>query len=125
MLTPRQVRFYKYQVSIWRQGARTGFSDFAPFTLVYSQVPCLYSSAPNVDLPGNSGDVEEIRLPLMHWFSFDLSVDIQGGDRLELTLVPNGSPDLGQWFAVHGDPHRNAYRANRQRVYCLPSTSAS
>lgn len=121
MLNKRQSALYVYQVSIWRKGARTGIGDFTPYAMVASNVACLYSSAPTLDLASDAGRTIEERLPLMHWFSFDVVVSIQSGDRLLIAAAPNGSADVGRWFAVHGDPHVNAWRANRQQVFVLPT----
>ena len=120
MLTKRQTALYVYQVAIWRKGARVGTGDFASFALLEANIPCLYSSAPTADLASEAGRTTEERLPLMHWFSFDLSVSVQSGDRIQITTAPESSSDVGRWFAVHGDAHVNGWRANRQQVYALP-----
>jgi len=113
----RQTRFYTYQVDIWRQAdSPPAGADFGHYTLHASGVECLFVSNREEDRPSPLGRTKAIEAFVMDRFAFALTVDVRDTDMLHLTAGPNSSPDVGRWFAVHGNPQRHAWRAKRQRV---------
>ena len=117
MLLPRQARSYAYTVDIWRQSdAPPAGADYGKYTLHAAGVKGLFISSREDDRPSPLGRTKAIEAFVMDRFAFDLTVDIRDTDVLHLTAGPNGSPDVGRWFAAHGNPQRHAWRANRQRV---------
>ena len=116
-LTPRQARFYTYTVDIWRQSdSPAAGADYGKYSLHASSVPCLFVSNREEDRPSPLGRTKAVEEFVMDRFAFDLSVYVRDTDMLHLTAGPNSSPDVGRWFAVHGNPQRHAWRATRQRV---------
>jgi hypothetical protein len=117
MLTARQLRFYTYTVDIWRQAdSPPAGADFGKYSLLTSNVPSLFISSREADRPSPLGRTKAVEEFSMDRFAFDLTVSIRDTDVLHLIAGPNSSPDVGRWFAVHGNPQRFARRANRQRV---------
>ena len=112
MLSDRQSRLYVYKVDIWRAPA----VSTSPFILVSSAVSCMFTSASEADDPSVIGRTKEAQRVELDRFGFPLGTDVRDTDYLNLVGAPNGSPDVGRWFAVHGNPQVHAYRANRLRV---------
>lgn len=115
-MSPRQTRFYQYLVDIWRQGVPPIGADFGHYALHASSVKCLFVSGREADRPTPAGRTVGLDDNTLDRFAFELDVDVKDTDCIHLTAGPNGSPDVGRWFAVHGDPQRQAWRANRLRV---------
>ena len=115
-LSTRQLRFYVYTVDIWRQTTPGAGADFSKYALLTSAVPCLFVSSREEDRPSPVGRTKAVDAFVMDRFAFQVSVDIKDTDCLRLTSGPDSGPDVGRWFAVHGNPQRQAWRANRLRV---------
>jgi hypothetical protein len=117
MLTPRQTSFYAYTVDIWRQGdSPPAGADYGAYSLLIAGVTCLFISSREEDRNSPIGRTKAFEAFAMDRFAFDLTVSIRDTDILHLTAGPNGSPDVGRWFAIHGNPQRHPWRANRQKV---------
>lgn len=128
MLTPRQTHLYVYAVDIWRQADAAPGVDFGHYTRIAAAVPCLFVSSRDEERPTDIGRSKMLEASVMDRFAFDVVVDIRDTDMLHLVTGPDSTPDVGRWFAVHGNPQRNAWRANRVKVLakgCLAPAGAS
>lgn len=122
-LTARQLALYVYAVDVWRSGSPASGADAIAFTRIGSAIPCLYGSAAGWEEDSSFGELDSAKLPLLGMMSFPLAANICDLDRLQLVSAPNGSADVGTWFAVVGEPQRNGWRANRLKVLVRPSSA--
>lgn len=128
-LRPRQLRFYKYTFSVYRQVAQTGASEDVVYssTPVYTGVPALFESTPEADEPTAVGRNKQVNILTMDKGHFPLSYDFGSGevaiviedtDFVTMTAGPNNTPDVGAWWAVQGGTQAHATTiANKQVLY--------
>lgn len=116
-LSARQQRLYVFECDVWRSPAPASGLDAAPAVKAASSVPCLFQPRAEVLRRDGGGLADPVSERRKSWFSMDAAIDVRPGDHLQITAVPNGSPDLGRWFLAAGIPQRNAIWASRLKAF--------
>lgn len=109
-LVPRQARFYKNRVNIWRPAytidGSTSQQTATPYSLIASNVACLYTNNQSPEEPSDIGRYEISSIFTRDSYSFDVAQDVRSGDILkDVTTDRFGttSPKSGSFWDVAGD----------------------
>lgn len=123
-----QQAFYVYRFSFYKRDEDPpAGADFGAYARVYQDLPCCFESTPETDEPTAVGRNKEVNIFTMDLCHAPINYDFGSGtvptlidDAMYCTMTsgPNGTPDIGAWWAVEGGTRVNAaLLSGKQVVY--------
>lgn len=121
-LTQRQQLFYTFRVSLYKptpisfQSGGAMLDQMADTTYqptpAYTNVPCYFKSASEIDVPAVQGLQSEANMFTYFVFDFDAAQQVDNTWAIQLTMP--GHPNNGDWYYATDVPKSTTSAGNRK-----------